>query len=76
MKLDMIPVSKALKNVLKFPKGAVQFASSSRTAKNPGYSPETAEILMTGPLRYEMELYELCKKIFYERLKYYKVRNL
>ena len=53
--------------------GAVQFGSSSKTAKNPGYSPETAKILESGPLRYEMELYNLCKKIFYERLKYYQV---
>lgn len=53
--------------------GAVQFGSSSKTAKNPGYSQKSADILMAGPLRYEMELYNLCQKIFYERLKYYKV---
>jgi len=52
---------------------AVQFGSSSKTAKNPGYSQKSADILMAGPLRYEMELYNLCQKIFYERLKYYKI---
>lgn len=72
---DTIPVSNILKNIDLSFEGAVQFASSSRTAKNPGYSDKTAEILMTGPLRYEMELYSLCKKIFYERLKYFKVNN-
>ena len=53
--------------------GAVKFGSQSKTAKNPGYSEETREILAKGPLRYEMDLYNLCKAIFYKRLDFYKI---
>ncbi|CAG5099159.1 Oidioi.mRNA.OKI2018_I69.XSR.g16304.t1.cds [Oikopleura dioica] len=44
---------------------------SSKTAHNAGFSNQTRLALEKGLLRYEMDLYNLCKAIFYRRLKFH-----
>jgi dermatan/chondrotin sulfate uronyl 2-O-sulfotransferase UST len=44
---------------------------SSKTAHNAGFTNETRAELEKGLLRYEMDLYNLCKAIFYRRLKFH-----
>lgn len=44
---------------------------STKTHGNAGYSNETREILEKGVLRYEMDLYYLCKAVFFKRLEYH-----
>ena len=47
---------------------------SSKTSNNAGYSNSTRDALEQGVLRYEMDLYNLCKAIFFKRLDYHGIR--
>jgi len=47
---------------------------SSKTAHNAGFTNETRAELEKGLLRYEMDLYNLCKAIFYRRLKFHGIK--
>jgi len=47
---------------------------SSKTSANAGYSDTTRELLEQGVLRYEMDLYNLCKAIFFKRLDFYGIK--
>ena len=45
-----------------------QKKDSSKTAVKQSYTNSTRQFLENGPLRYEMDLYNLIKSIFYEKI--------
>jgi dermatan/chondrotin sulfate uronyl 2-O-sulfotransferase UST len=48
---------------------------SSKTAHTDGFSNSTRAWLESGPLRYEMDLYNLIKSIFVQRLNYFGINK-
>ena len=52
-----------------------QKRDSSKTAVKRSYSNSTREFMERGPLRYEMDLYNLIKSIFNQRIAQFGIRT-
>merc|ERR1712227_591714 len=79
--LEYFPATLALfeKMLPQFYNGAVELSQRPEQQKqresskslNPGFSNKTRKMLETGVLRYEVDIYNLIKTLFYEKLKFY-----
>jgi len=56
-------------------KGVQEKRASSSTAVKHGFNNETRAVMEAGPLRYEMDLYNMIKQVFNEKLKLLGIRT-